>query len=235
MTLERVGISEEQLMHVRERTLTENYQVHDTAQDYLEARLEQQYGWTTVQHGDDAREASEVFFGDGPDVAVYDGERVPSPAAAADCDEAPLCYIEIKSKRLTQGQEWYGRLNRRHWNSYVEFADEADAPVFVYFALVDEGGEQHFIAKDGFVEVTDDAVEGSVTDVTDSSVVFDEDDVEAVPDEDGLCYVDGDDVLGIQYETIVAGIPDVHGNDVLCLDQDEMRNWQWLSHRCDPP
>lgn len=235
VALEKVGISEEELMSVRDQSLESAYQTHDIGQDLLEARLEA-HGFTIEQHGTDNREADEVVYGFGPDIAVHSSN-----------DEGPVAYIELKTKT---DEEWFGRCNLRHYREYVNFSNEVDVPVFVWFALVDdsysessgqpsssEDGEvdeaNGFIHRDAFVEVEDtDQIDSDLYDVSTEEVVFYEEDVEEA--DDGLMVVDGDDLVGIRNDQqIVDYIPEVFGNEVISLNEDQFRSFPYFLHRID--
>lgn len=126
-----------------------NYEPHDTLQNYLVDRLAM-IGLETEQYGTDGDRSYQENpeGGYGPDLKVYaDGE---------------LCaYIEIKSKRLERnGDEWYGRLDKRHWEEYLygndhDFngAKNEDVPVVIFFGVVDES--TGVIVRDGFIPVED--------------------------------------------------------------------------------
>src|SRR6056297_1597839 len=109
MTLQETNLTVEGVNSVRDRPLTESYKVHDFGEAILKARL-QNHGYTVEDHGDNARHVDRIVFGDGPDLAVFD-------------DGELVAYIEIKCK---ESQQWYGRCNRRHFNEYVNFANEVD-------------------------------------------------------------------------------------------------------------
>lgn len=130
-----------------------DYNIHDVLQNYLESNLELM-GLDIRQHGTDDRHSGTIWKGYGPDITVYkDGELI--------------CYIEIKSKRLTS-DDWYGRLDRHHWEEYLygdddnffDGAKNVDVPVFLYFGVVDE--ETDTVVRDGFISVDDEdqVVEG---------------------------------------------------------------------------
>jgi len=212
MTLEETSLTVESLMEVRDRSLEEAYNVHDVGYEFLVRRL-LQHDFVVVDHGDDARSADEVYMGDGPDLAVY------SEAEDGGRDEL-LAYIEIKSK---ESPEWFGRCNERHFKEYVNFTKEVDVPVFIWFALVDVADER--LRRDAFFEVTGrDQIEGDVIEVTERAVVVDPDDLYDV--EGGYVAVDGSDVVGVRpRDEIVEFLPDIHGNDVLCLNEDELRSF----------
>lgn len=129
-------------MAVRDNSLPENYQPHDIAEDVLRDRLES-VGYDVVDHGVDDRHG-EARFGHGPDQAVKDGDTL-------------LGYVEVKSKRLGKenadydGSEWFGVLNRRHYQEYLDVASTVEVPVYLYFAIVDM--DCGMVVRDGFVEV----------------------------------------------------------------------------------
>jgi len=184
---------------------------------HLKARL-QAHGFTVEDHGDDARHADEVYMGDGPDLKVYD-------------DGELVAYIELKVKT---SQEWFARCNRRHYNEYVNFTNEVDEPVFIWFALVDSETEQ--LHRSAFFEVEDtDQIDGRVVDVTEQSMVFPEDAIEPVeggPEGTQYVAVDADDIAGVRPGDVIADeIPNVHGNDVLCLNEDDLRSMPHFLHR----
>jgi len=217
VTLEETGLTEEQLMAVRDRPLAESYETHDIGMVHLKARL-QAHGFTVEEHGDDARHADEVLYGDGPDLKVYQ-------------DDTLVAYIELKVKT---SPEWFARCNRRHFNEYVNFTNEVDEPVFIWFALVDSQTEQ--LHRSAFFEVEDtDQIDGRVVDVTDQSMVFPADatePVEGAPDGTQYVAVDADDIAGVRPgDVIVDQIPSVHGNDVVCLNEDDLRSMPHFLHR----
>jgi hypothetical protein len=226
MALEEVGMTPEEVMQVRDRPLEDSYKIHDVGQDVLTARLEA-HGYHVEDHGDDARYAEEVYYGDGPDVAVYQsGDRTAGEAM-------PLAYIEIKCK---ESAEWFGRCNRRHFEEYVTFAAEHDVPVFIWFALVDS--DSGIVHRSAFFEVTEDAtdqIDGEVVDVSDQEVVFHAEDIHTVDGgENDLRYVEASDVVGVRpRDDIVERIPNVHGNEVVCLNEDQLRSFAHLQRRLD--
>lgn len=220
MTLEETDLTEEQLMQVRDRSLEEAYEVHDVGHDLLVSRLEA-HGFHVVDHGDDARHADEVFMGDGPDLAIYQyfDEQEQEPHGL-------VAYIEVKTK---EDETWFGRCNKRHFKEYVNHANEVDVPVFIWFALVDTDDDA--VYRDAFVEVTDtDQLDGSIYDVSASEVVFHEDDMERVDGSD-LCVVEGGDVVEVRNDKLlVDGLPAIHGNDVVELNDDVFRSFPYFLH-----
>jgi len=216
MTLEETNITEEQLKNVRDRSLEAAYEVHDLGHDIIVARMEA-HGFEVEEHGDDARHADEVFYGQGPDLAIYDNGEL-------------VTYIEVKTK---EAEEWFGRCNLRHYREYVNFTNEVDVPVFIWFALVNE--DTSFVHREAFVEVEDlGQLDGEVRDVTESEVVFYEEDAYEIDGDDGLLAVDGGDVVGVRSsETIVDWIPEVHGNEVVELNDDAFRSFPHFLHRID--
>jgi len=220
MTLEESNLTEESLMEVRDRTLVEAYDVHDTAENYLVHRLER-VGYHVEPFGDDARHADEVFYGDGPDQRVFD-----------EPDGTVLVDIEVKSKRLAQGEEWFGRLNRRHYDEYVEHRETVSHPVFIYFALVDEREQDEdsdVIVREAFLPVTGEEVDGRVTDISEQVLSVDAEDVQApVAGSESLRVIEGSDVVGLRRGPLVDGIPNVKGNDVVEVNDKRFRSWMWL-------
>lgn len=220
MTLEKADdLTVEQLHEVRDRPLDEAYETHDIGHTYLTAKLKR-HGFVVEDHGDDARHADEVFYGEGPDIAIYDSED----------DSDPVAYIEIKVKT---DPAWFGRCNLRHFGEYCSFSGEVDVPVFIWFALVDEDDEQ--IHREAFVEVDADSdPHKEITDLSDGEVVFHEADVVEIDGDNDLQSVDGRDVVGVRRdERIVSMIPDVHGNDVVCLNDDDFRSWPHILWRLE--
>jgi len=220
VTLEDTGLTEEQVMSVRDRSLEEAYADHDVGMVHLKARL-QAHGFTVEDHGDDARHADEVYMGDGPDLKVFtpDGELV--------------AYIELKVKT---SQEWFARCNRRHYNEYVNFTNEVTEPVFIWFALVDSETEQ--LHRSAFFEVEDtDQIDGEVVDVRNHKLIFREDDLMEVDgggDHHTYLAVTGDDLIEKDprpKDEIAGFIPNVHGNDVVCLNEDGLRSMPHFLHR----
>jgi hypothetical protein len=214
---EDVGMTEEELLNVRDRPLTESYEVHDVGYDFLVRRLTR-HDLLVVDHGDDNRHVDDVIYGDGPDLAVH---QTGEDGGLGEL----LAYIEIKTK---ESPEWFGRCNERHFKEYVNFANEVDVPVFIWFALVDSEDER--LLRDGFVRVeTRDQIEGDVIEVSERAVVFDPEDTYEI--DDGYKAVDGDDVVGVRpRDDIVEYIPNVHGNDVLCLNEDQLRSFPHFLH-----
>lgn len=64
MTLEETGLTEQEVMNVRDRSLEEAYADHDIGMVHLKARLEA-HGFALEDFGDDARYSDEIFYGDG--------------------------------------------------------------------------------------------------------------------------------------------------------------------------
>jgi len=172
----------ESIQNVRERSFQQQYEAHDVLQDHLKKQLTTR-GFDYKQYGVDDRTADEIYFSGRPDFAVSFGNRL-------------VAYVEVKSKRLSSGDgEWFGRLNRRHWENYLHGSDEfagaesLDVPVILYFGVIDE--EKELVIRDGFIEVShEDQVQNGFT---------------------------------------------VHGNVVLCLDEDDVRNFQWFTYRTLSP
>jgi len=209
--LEETTLTVEQLMQVRDRGLAEAYVPHDVGTEYITTKLET-HGYHIQAHGDDARHADDVYMGDGPDLAVYENEG----------DEEPIAYIEIKTK---EDPEWFGRLNLRHFHEYVNFSNEQDVPVWLWFALVDSDTET--IHRTAWLQVQHtDQIDGRVTDATDETMAFYEEDMRSVEDADGLCCIDGSDIVGVRNdEVIVDFLPSIHGNDVVQLNDNHFRSF----------
>ena len=243
MTLEESNLTEESLMEVDDRTLVETNDAHNAAESILVHRLEGE-GFHVERGAANARHADEVFYGDGPDQRVRRDE-----------DGAVLADIEIKSKRLAQGEEWFGRLNRRHYNEYVEHNETVSHPVFIYFALVDEREQvadsrsgsasrkdssatnceddgADVIVREAFLPVTGGEVDGRVTDISEQVLSVDVEDVQApAAGSESLRVIEGSDVVGLRRGPLVDGIPDVHGNDVVEVDEKRFRSWMYLLDR----
>jgi hypothetical protein len=214
MALEHTGMAEASVMNVRDRPLAESYEIHDVGERYLTAQLEA-HGFAVESFGDDARHAEQVVYGDGPDLKVCR-------------DDETLAYIEIKVKT---SPEWFGRCNRRHFTEYANFAGEHDTPVFIWFGLIDDADR---LQRSAFFRVTGtDDIDGDVITVSDRSVVFPAEatyEIDSETDERVLA-VDADDVLGVRpRDTIVDTIPSVHGNDVVCLNEDQLRSFPHFRH-----
>lgn len=220
MTLEKAeGLTPEQLMEVRDKPLKESYESHHVAKNVLVARLEHEYGFHVVEHGDEAPHAEEVFYGSGPDLLVYED----------DTEEQLCCAIEIKSKN-DEKAEWYGRLNRRHYNDYVAKAADMDVPFFLYFCLVDM--DCGAITREGLLEVQGEEIEGKVHEIEDGWVGFDNSNLEVIDEEEGISAVPASAITGVaNKDEVVDGIPNVHGNDVVCLNEDKFRSLPWLLGR----
>jgi len=220
MTLEKAGISVESLMQVRDRPLEEAYKSHDVGMDILTSRLEA-HGFHCEDHGDDARHADEVLYGDGPDVAVY------RHFDELDQEAVDLkCYIEVKTKT---DPEWFGRCNLRHFREYVQFSRNTDVPVFIWFSLIDEDDDQ--LHRDAFIEVEDTGqISEDSVDVSDTEVVFDIEDMQQANEE--LHYVEGSDIVRIhRNDLIVDFIPSVHGNNVVELNNKDFRSLPHVLNR----
>lgn len=238
-------MSVERLHEVRDRSLVDAYEVHDVGQAVLQSRLEAS-GFHVVQHGDDARHVDGVYYGDGPDLAVYtvdDGFEVNNDGLGSQFIETSsgqfvppqtaltlACYIEIKCK---ESPEWFGRCNRRHYNEYVNFNNEVDVPVFIWFAYVDS--DEELIHRDAFVEVEDSGqLDGKVHDVTNEQIVFREDAINKLDAGTDLVSIEGTDVIEVRNgDIVVDGIPDVWGNDVIELADDHFRSYSHLLYRLD--
>jgi len=208
-----VGMTEEELLRVRDRPHEESYEDHDVGYEIITSRLEA-HGLTYEDHGDDNRHSDEVIYGDGPDLEIkQDGETV--------------AYIEIKVKT---DPEWFGRCNLRHLREYVNFHNETNVPVFIWFCYVKE--DTSVVHREAFVEITDmDQIEGDVVDVRDEEMVFDEEDVDHVND-DGLRKLDGTAAINVDpSDTIVDFLPNIHGNNVVELNDREYRSWPHFLHR----
>jgi len=222
MTLQESEMTEEEVMSVRDRSLVEAYEDHDVGMAYLKARLAA-HGFVIEDHGDDARHADEVYFGDGPDLAIYH----------SDADEKPAAYIELKVKT---SQEWFARCNRRHFNEYVNFTNGVDAPVFIWFALIDSDTDQ--LCRAAFFEVKDtDQLDGELVDVSSGEIAFPMDAVEPTQnDGSGELFgvIDGNDVVDVRGKDAITGfIPNVHGNDVVCLNENELRSMPYFLRRIE--
>ena len=212
MTLQETNLTVEGVNSVRDRPLTESYKVHDFGEAILKTRL-QNHGYTVEDHGDDARHVDRVVFGDGPDLAVFD-------------DGELVAYIEIKCK---ESQEWYGRCNRRHFNEYVNFANEVDVPVFIWFALVDT--DEDVCCRDGFFQVeSTDQIDGEVIEAESTLLVYQHDcEPVEIKDNPDAYRIDSDDILNISRgDQIVDSIPEVHGNEVVCLNENEIRSTAYI-------
>jgi len=219
MTLEQGNRSVAQVQAVRDRSLEEAYEVHDVGYEILVRRL-QRHGFAIKDHGDDARHADEILYGDGPDLSVWSTDK------DGGADEL-LGYIEIKTK---ENERWFGRCNRRHFDEYVNFSTEVDVPVFIWFALVDS--EKNACLRDGFFRVEDtDQIEGDVID-TQTSVVVSENDIEPLDidgDDRPLVAINTADIINISRgDQIEDTIPEVHGNEVVCLDTDQIRSTPYI-------
>jgi len=129
----------------RDNTLAANYGPHDIATESLRWRLWER-GVVTTAHGTDDRHG-EIKYGDGPDIACHDATRVHETGAVGDPDG----YVEVKTKRLSSdGDKWFGRLNRRHLDEYQQTATPT-RPVFIYMAVVDE--DNGTILREGCYDV----------------------------------------------------------------------------------
>jgi hypothetical protein len=212
MTLEKSNQTVEEVQAVRDRSLKEAYAIHDIGYEIIVNQLNQ-HGFTVEDHGDDARDADEILYGDGPDLEVLlDGERV--------------AYIEIKTKEQA---EWFGRCNLRHFKEYVNFSNEVSVPVFIWFGLVD--AEDNICKRSGFFAVEDtDQIDGDVQDV-ETEYAFYESDIQHVSETNGetVLKVSHSDIINItRGDQIVETIPSVHGNEVVCLDENQLRSTPYI-------
>jgi len=242
VTSKSLDLSEEELREVRDRSLVAAYQPHDVAQDFLEDRLDF-HGFIVEQHGTDDRYSDDVYLGHGPDIAVYrlredvrrNYEGIGSTYIESDtgrfCSRTDayelVAYIEIKSKELPS---WFGRCNRRHFTEYVNFSNEVSVPVFIWFALVDS--ESETVHRDALFEVEGvEQIDGSVTELSQQELAFYEDNVREIND-NGLCALSGTDVVDVANgDAVVEYIPDVWGNEVVCLNEDKFRSFSYFVHR----
>lgn len=264
MTLTPTGQTEDAVQNVRDRSLAEAYELHDVGEALLCRRL-RRAGFIPVQFGDDARHADTILLGDGPDIACYNAfdedrslrpgasqfgsdathmddekQRDPidwsKPRAAENApDGSPDGYIEIKTK---SSPDWMYHCNRRHFNDYVEAADELDAPVVIWWALIAEDTEDPFIQSDGAIEVQSTRqVERDCRSINDETLVVKPDDIEPLRADGGdgttgYCTVDGSDVVEVSNdERIVKTIPEVHGNEVIQLNPMDARSLEWVYRR----
>jgi len=241
MTLEELDMTEEELMQVRDRSLEAAYETHDVGQEILESRLET-HGFTVEQHGTDARHVDDVYLGEGPDLAIYrphprytvndaglGSQYIDTQTGQFVSEETAMervAYIEIKTKT---DPEWFGFCNLRHLREYVNFHNETDVPVFIWFCFVKE--DTSVVHREAFVEITDmDQIEGDVVDVRDEEIVFDEEDVDHVND-NGLRKLAGTDAINVDpSDTVVDFLPNIHGNDVVQLNDREYRSWPHFLH-----
>ena len=212
MTLEKSNQSVEEVQAVRDRPLKEAYQPHDVAEEILTQRLER-HGFDVIQHGDEARHADEILYGEGPDKEItYNGETV--------------AYIEVKSKEKA---EWFGRCNLRHFKEYVNFSNEVDVPVFIWFGLVD--AEDNICKRSGFFKVEDtDQIDGDVQGTkTEYKFKVSEVDIVSKTDDKTVLKVSHSDIINItRGDQIVETIPAVHGNEVVCLDENQLRSTPYI-------
>jgi len=242
MTLQKAEhLTPESLANVRDRSLEAAYESHDVGMDIIKARLDA-HGFVYEDHGDEARHADEIFYGDGPDIAVY---RVPDHIERNDdglgseyintetgefvqlADVRELVfYIEVKTK---EDPEWFGRCNLRHFNEYVEFSRNTDKPVFIWFAYLDsDSGQLH---RDAFIEITDtDQIDKDVVDVGSRQVVFDDEDVQEANGQ--LQYIEAGDIVSIHHNDLVVDyLPWVHGNEVVELNNKDFRSFPHVLSR----
>jgi len=244
MTLEQSNQTVTQVQAVRDRSLEEAYEVHDVGYEIITRRL-QRHGFVVEDHGDDARHADEILYGDGPDLAVYRRcENIMSNDSGLgstysnidtgrfvsheDAHEL-VGYIEIKTK---EKERWFGRCNRRHFDEYVNFSREVNVPVFIWFALVDS--DENVCLRDGFFRVEDtDQINGEVIE-TNTTLVVDEQDIEPmdVSDDRSLVMFNESDIVNISRgDQIAETIPEVHGNEVVCLDTDQIRSTSYVLYQ----
>jgi len=71
MTINESNQTVAEVNAVRDRSLEDAYEVHDIGYEICARKLTR-HGFTVEDHGDDARHADEILYGDGPDLAVYD-------------------------------------------------------------------------------------------------------------------------------------------------------------------
>ena len=126
--------SPSEIARLRDNSFSANYDKHDVGTAMVRDKLGE-HGLTVFEHGDDRRD-EDVYSGTGVDQGVqYDGD---------------VCgYIETKTKTSA---DWMGRCNLRDWCEYRGFATYENAPVYVYFALVEDVDSAH-ITEQFFVRV----------------------------------------------------------------------------------
>lgn len=98
-------------------SLKDNYQLHDRAEQEVVVRLVAE-GYDVVQRGIDMRDD------DGEDGLIYSDEM----DFEIRWNGKPVALLDVKSK---SSQKWMGWFNERHYESYYEWAEELDVPVFV--------------------------------------------------------------------------------------------------------
>lgn len=98
-------------------SLKDNYQLHDVAEEEVVNRLVG-HGYDVVQRGIDMRDddgSEGLIYSDEMDFEIrWNGE--------------PIALLDVKSK---SSQKWMGWFNERHYESYYEWSEELDVPVFV--------------------------------------------------------------------------------------------------------
>jgi hypothetical protein len=242
MTLEQTDLTVEGVNAVRDRSFLEAYKVHDVGEEAVRAILAS-HGLSVEQHGDDARHADEIYFGSGPDLAVYKlPPSVQENTAGVgsqyiDTDTGQFVslterlelvgYIELKCK---EDPAWFGRCNLRHFREYVNFANEVDVPVYIWFGLVDS--DENRVLRQALFPVEDtDQIAGDVVNVSAQDIVFRPDDCQEVAGSDDLQYVEKGDIIGVRSrDSIVDYIPQVHGKEVVELNSDDFRSWPYFFH-----
>jgi len=69
--------------------------------------------------------------------------------------------------------------------------------------------------------------------VSEQAIVFHGEDIEELNGDD-LCTIDYSDIVGVQSrDTIVEYIPEVHGNEVVELNDDAFRSWSHFRYRVE--
>jgi hypothetical protein len=153
----------------RENTLAENYTKHDIAEQWVTGKLKR-HGFTVEKLGIDKRHDMDAESSVCPDLRVSSNGN--------------LCgYIEPKSKSVEYPQ-WFGRLNYRHFKEYLNFIENEDVPLLLYFAIVDEDGMEPKVLREDFIAVysMDQIVETMVPQSNPNKVVqLDEDDYRSWP------------------------------------------------------
>ena len=100
--------------------------------------------------------------------------------------------------------------------------------MFIWFALLD--ADEQTLLRDGFFEVEDTSqIDGEIK--TDTEYVFYEDSIEHVAEtsEGTVLKVNHSELVNIERgDQIVETIPEVHGNEVVCLDEDQIRSTPYI-------
>lgn len=112
------------------KSLQESYEHHDTGEDHFIAWM-QERGFTVAEWWIDQRGDDGLIYDDKMGFKVYD----PSDNLVG--------LVDVKTKTSAK---WMGQFNARHYDNYLEHAQNSDVPTFIAMYQVNNGD-----VVDGFV------------------------------------------------------------------------------------